>query len=163
MPRVRLCGTASTPVFLPKSPDTISCDTRHVSVRPKSQSDCASFENKLYCYAYRHPIFREKRFMSILDCIGNTLLAPLDRIDPNPKVRLFAKLEGDRPRRVGEGPHRLVHGQVRGETHKRIDHPRGHLQRRDADLPWSARPGAIRSSSCLSAWSGEKCWRGLRR
>src|SRR5574342_448498 len=35
--------------------------------------------------------------MSILDCIGNTPLARLDRINPNPKVRLFAKLEGSNP------------------------------------------------------------------
>ena len=35
--------------------------------------------------------------MSILDCIGNTPLARLDRINPNPKVRLFAKLEGNNP------------------------------------------------------------------
>ena len=35
--------------------------------------------------------------MSILDCIGNTPLARLDRINPNPKVRIFAKLEGNNP------------------------------------------------------------------
>ena len=35
--------------------------------------------------------------MSILDCIGNTPIAGLDRINPNPKVRLFAKLEGNNP------------------------------------------------------------------
>jgi len=35
--------------------------------------------------------------MSILDCIGNTPLAKLDKINPNPKVRLFAKLEGNNP------------------------------------------------------------------
>jgi cysteine synthase B len=35
--------------------------------------------------------------MSILDCIGNTPLARLDNINPNPKVRLFAKLEGNNP------------------------------------------------------------------
>jgi cysteine synthase B len=35
--------------------------------------------------------------MSILDCIGNTPLARLDKINPNPKVRLFAKLEGNNP------------------------------------------------------------------
>ncbi|HSB32827.1 MAG TPA: pyridoxal-phosphate dependent enzyme, partial [Nitrospirota bacterium] len=35
--------------------------------------------------------------MSVLDCIGNTPLARLDRINPNPKVRLFAKLEGNNP------------------------------------------------------------------
>jgi cysteine synthase B len=35
--------------------------------------------------------------MSILDAIGNTPLARLDKINPNPKVRLFAKLEGNNP------------------------------------------------------------------
>ena len=35
--------------------------------------------------------------MSILDSIGNTPLARLDKINPNPKVRLLAKLEGNNP------------------------------------------------------------------
>lgn len=35
--------------------------------------------------------------MSILDSIGNTPLVRLDRINPNPKVKLFAKLEGNNP------------------------------------------------------------------
>ncbi|HEX9019788.1 MAG TPA: cysteine synthase [Nitrospirota bacterium] len=35
--------------------------------------------------------------MGVLDTIGNTPLARLDRINPNPKVRLFAKLEGNNP------------------------------------------------------------------
>jgi cysteine synthase B len=35
--------------------------------------------------------------MSILDSIGNTPLARLDKINPNPKVKLFAKLEGNNP------------------------------------------------------------------
>jgi len=35
--------------------------------------------------------------MSILDCIGNTPLVLLDKINPNPKVRLFGKLEGNNP------------------------------------------------------------------
>ncbi len=35
--------------------------------------------------------------MSILDCIGNTPLALMDKINPNPKVRLFGKLEGNNP------------------------------------------------------------------
>jgi cysteine synthase B len=35
--------------------------------------------------------------MSILDCIGNTPIALLDKINPNPKVRLFGKLEGNNP------------------------------------------------------------------
>jgi cysteine synthase B len=35
--------------------------------------------------------------MSIIDCIGNTPIARLDKINPNAKVRLFAKLEGNNP------------------------------------------------------------------
>jgi cysteine synthase B len=35
--------------------------------------------------------------MSVIDCIGNTPIVRLDRINPNPKVRLFAKLEGNNP------------------------------------------------------------------
>lgn len=35
--------------------------------------------------------------MSILDCIGNTPLVRLDKMNPNPKVKLFAKLEGNNP------------------------------------------------------------------
>lgn len=35
--------------------------------------------------------------MGILDCIGNTPLVRIDGINPNPAVRLFAKLEGNNP------------------------------------------------------------------
>ena len=35
--------------------------------------------------------------MSILDAIGNTPLVELDRVNPNPRVRLLAKLEGSNP------------------------------------------------------------------
>ncbi len=35
--------------------------------------------------------------MSILDCIGNTPLVRLDKINPNPNVALFGKLEGNNP------------------------------------------------------------------
>ncbi|GAB4388500.1 MAG: cysteine synthase family protein [Thermodesulfovibrionales bacterium] len=35
--------------------------------------------------------------MGILDCIGNTPLAGIEGINPNPRVRLFAKLEGNNP------------------------------------------------------------------
>jgi S-sulfo-L-cysteine synthase (O-acetyl-L-serine-dependent) len=35
--------------------------------------------------------------MSILDSIGNTPFVQLDRINPNPKVKLLAKLEGNNP------------------------------------------------------------------
>ena len=35
--------------------------------------------------------------MGIIQCIGNTPLASVDGLNPNPKVRLFAKLEGSNP------------------------------------------------------------------
>ena len=35
--------------------------------------------------------------MSILDCIGNTPIVSIDNLNPNPAVRLFAKLEGNNP------------------------------------------------------------------
>ncbi len=35
--------------------------------------------------------------MSVLDAIGNTPIIELNKINPNPKVRLFAKLEGNNP------------------------------------------------------------------
>ena len=35
--------------------------------------------------------------MGILDCIGNTPLVRIENINPNPKVKLFAKLEGNNP------------------------------------------------------------------
>ena len=35
--------------------------------------------------------------MGILQCIGNTPLACIERINPNPRVTLFVKLEGNNP------------------------------------------------------------------
>lgn len=35
--------------------------------------------------------------MSILDCIGNTPIVRIDNINPNPKVVIYAKLEGNNP------------------------------------------------------------------
>jgi cysteine synthase B len=35
--------------------------------------------------------------MGIIDCIGNTPLALIEGINPNPRVRLYAKLEGNNP------------------------------------------------------------------
>jgi len=35
--------------------------------------------------------------MGILHCIGNTPLVSIDSLNPNPKVKLFAKLEGNNP------------------------------------------------------------------
>jgi len=35
--------------------------------------------------------------MSILDCIGNTPLVKLDRINPNPRIKLYGKFEGANP------------------------------------------------------------------
>src|SRR5690606_12324998 len=38
------------------------------------------------------------RFMSsILDLVGNTPLVELSRLQPNPRVKLYAKLEGNNP------------------------------------------------------------------
>ena len=34
---------------------------------------------------------------SIIDLIGNTPLAEIKKLNPNPNVRIFAKLEGDNP------------------------------------------------------------------
>ncbi|MCD0487670.1 cysteine synthase CysM [Pedobacter sp. MC2016-14] len=34
---------------------------------------------------------------SIIDCIGNTPLAEIQKLNPNPDVRIFAKLEGNNP------------------------------------------------------------------
>ncbi len=35
--------------------------------------------------------------MGILECIGNTQIVSIENINPNPKVKLFAKLEGNNP------------------------------------------------------------------
>lgn len=35
--------------------------------------------------------------MSIIECIGNTPIVSIESINPNPKVRLYAKLEGNNP------------------------------------------------------------------
>jgi len=35
--------------------------------------------------------------MGILQCIGNTQIASIENINPNPRVKLFAKLEGNNP------------------------------------------------------------------
>jgi S-sulfo-L-cysteine synthase (O-acetyl-L-serine-dependent) len=35
--------------------------------------------------------------MSLLSCIGNTLLVELSKVNPNPRVRLLAKRKGNNP------------------------------------------------------------------
>ncbi len=35
--------------------------------------------------------------MGVFDCVGNTPLVSIENINPNPKVRIFAKLEGNNP------------------------------------------------------------------
>jgi cysteine synthase B len=35
--------------------------------------------------------------MGVLDCIGNTPLVKLEAVNPNPEVKIFAKLEGNNP------------------------------------------------------------------
>jgi cysteine synthase B len=42
-------------------------------------------------------VYNKKLDMGILDCIGNTPLARIEGINPNPSVKLFAKLEGNNP------------------------------------------------------------------
>jgi cysteine synthase B len=37
------------------------------------------------------------KYMGILQCIGNTPLASIDGLNPNPRVKLLAKLEGNNP------------------------------------------------------------------
>ena len=49
--------------------------------------------------------------MSVLDSVGNTPLVRLDRINPNPKVRLFAKLEGSNP--GGSVKDRIAHYMIK--------------------------------------------------
>src|SRR5690606_19223559 len=34
---------------------------------------------------------------TIIDCVGNTPLVELTRLNPNPRVKLYAKLEGNNP------------------------------------------------------------------
>lgn len=45
--------------------------------------------------------------MSIIDIIGNTPIVRLDRINPNPRVKLYAKLEGNNP--GGSSKDRIAH------------------------------------------------------
>jgi cysteine synthase B len=49
--------------------------------------------------------------MSILDSVGNTPLVRLDAINPNPKVRLYAKLEGANP--GGSVKDRIAHYMIK--------------------------------------------------
>ncbi|HUL22778.1 MAG TPA: pyridoxal-phosphate dependent enzyme, partial [Thermodesulfobacteriota bacterium] len=59
--------------------------------------------------------------MSVLDSVGNTPLVGLDRINPNPKVRLFAKLEGANP--GGSVKDRIAHYMIKdAEDEGRLTH-----------------------------------------
>jgi cysteine synthase B len=49
--------------------------------------------------------------MSILDSVGNTPIVSLDRINPNPKVKLYAKLEGANP--GGSVKDRIAHYMIK--------------------------------------------------
>lgn len=42
-------------------------------------------------------VFRYSKMSSLLDLVGNTPLVELNRINPNPKVKLYGKLEGNNP------------------------------------------------------------------
>ncbi len=50
--------------------------------------------------------------MSVLESIGNTPLVRLDKMNPNPKVRLFAKLEGSNP--GGSVKDRIAYYMIKG-------------------------------------------------
>jgi len=49
--------------------------------------------------------------MSVLDSVGNTPIVRLDRINPNPKVKLYAKLEGANP--GGSVKDRIAHYMIK--------------------------------------------------
>lgn len=49
--------------------------------------------------------------MSILDCVGGTPIVSLDRINPNPKVKLYVKLEGANP--GGSVKDRIAHYMIK--------------------------------------------------
>lgn len=49
--------------------------------------------------------------MSILDAVGNTPIVRLDNINPNPKVKLYAKLEGNNP--GGSVKDRIAHYMIK--------------------------------------------------
>jgi S-sulfo-L-cysteine synthase (O-acetyl-L-serine-dependent) len=65
-----------------------------VASKDKNVADYPKIHYYTLCYSFATGGLP---FMSILDSIGNTPLARLDRINPNPNVRLFAKLEGSNP------------------------------------------------------------------
>ena len=49
---------------------------------------------------------------SILDLVGNTPLVELTKITPNPKVKIYAKLEGHNP--GGSVKDRAAYGMIKG-------------------------------------------------
>lgn len=49
---------------------------------------------------------------TLIDQIGNTPLVELTRLNPNPDVRIFAKLEGDNP--GGSVKDRAAYGMIKG-------------------------------------------------
>jgi len=56
--------------------------------------------------------------MSVLDAIGNTPLVELTRINPNPRVRLLAKLEGNNP--GGSVKDRIALAMIRDAIDRRL-------------------------------------------
>jgi S-sulfo-L-cysteine synthase (O-acetyl-L-serine-dependent) len=44
-----------------------------------------------------HPAFHKVEKMTILDLVGNTPIVELNRINPNPNVKIYGKLEGHNP------------------------------------------------------------------
>ena len=51
--------------------------------------------------------------MGVFDAVGNTPLVGIENINPNPNVRLYAKLEGNNPGGSVKEPHRAVHAAER--------------------------------------------------
>ena len=61
---------------------------------------------------------------NILETIGNTPIVRINRLNPNPNVTIYAKLEGFNPNRQHQGPHRTEHdraGRKRGHADQRQD------------------------------------------
>ena len=68
---------------------------------------------------------------SVLDLIGNTPMVDVSALSPNPRVRIVAKLEGQNPGRLGQGPGIAVDDRSgRGGRHPHAGHRRSSSHRR---------------------------------
>lgn len=54
----------------------------------------------------------ERKMATLLDLVGNTPLVELNRINPNPKVKIYGKLEGNNP--GGSVKDRAAYGMIKG-------------------------------------------------